>query len=192
MKVIDISDPAHPALTTTINTGGATYGIFASGITISGDYAYIADESGFFVLNLANFNNIAMIAGSKMTGSFNTSGSAYGLTVDSGHAYVADGASGLQIIDITTPTAPDMDNTGSVDTLDIAYDAAVSGNFCYLADGASGLQVVDITDPANPVIITTIPTTGIAYAVAVSGDYAYVADWNAGIKIIPVIRRELP
>src|SRR4051794_40345987 len=63
-------------------------------------------------------------------------------------AYVADGNSGLQVIDVSNPASPQR--VGGYDTSGTAYGVTVSGNCAYVADFDSGLRVIDVSDPAHP------------------------------------------
>jgi hypothetical protein len=63
-------------------------------------------------------------------------------------AYVADGERGLQIIDVSNPSAPVR--RGGYDTSGNALDVCVSGDLAYVADGY-GLQIIDVSNPAAPV-----------------------------------------
>ncbi|MCP4845631.1 MAG: hypothetical protein GY901_11100, partial [Actinomycetia bacterium] len=56
-------------------------------------------------------------------------------------AYVADGISGLRVIDVSNPALPV--EIGALDTPGLAYDVEVVGDLAYLADGNSGLRVID-------------------------------------------------
>ncbi|MFN6036363.1 MAG: hypothetical protein ACK48B_20510, partial [Dolichospermum sp.] len=47
-------------------------------------------------------------------------------------AYVADGFSGLQIIDISNPTTPTL--KGNYDTSGFAFGVQVVGNYAYVGD----------------------------------------------------------
>ncbi|MHA2081400.1 MAG: hypothetical protein ACW99H_09675, partial [Candidatus Thorarchaeota archaeon] len=71
-----------------------------------------------------------------------TTGSALGVYVSGDYVYVADGDSGLAVIDISDPTSPGtpvhMDTGGS------AYGVYVNGDYAYVADGDSGLAVINI------------------------------------------------
>ena len=71
-----------------------------------------------------------------------TTGYAFGVYVSGDYAYVADGDSGLAVIDISDPTNPGTpvykDTTGD------ARGVFVSGDYAYVADGESGLAVIDI------------------------------------------------
>ena len=110
--------------------------------------------------------------------------SALGLAVSGGVAYVANGLSGLQVIDVSDAANPIL--TGAVDTPALARGVAVSGGVAYVADDDSGLQVIDVSDPSSPAIIGAVALPGSAWSVAVSGDVAYVADGLAGLFMVDV------
>ncbi len=124
-------------------------------------------------------------------GSLALPGYANGLAVDGGRAYVADDwMGGLQIIDVSSPTAP----AGLASCLEqqwLAYDAAASGGYVYLAYW-NGLQIVDVTDPAAPVPLGSCSTPDWGMDVVLAGPYAYVPADTAGLQIIDVSDPEGP
>src|SRR5207247_5615033 len=69
----------------------------------------------------------------RRVGGYDTTGSAVGVALSSHYAYVADGAAGLQVIDITNPANPQR--VGGYDTTGFAQGVAVFGNYAYVADG---------------------------------------------------------
>ena len=73
---------------------------------------------------------------------------------------MADGRSGIQVIDITNPENPQR--VGSRVTPDYAQGVYVAGNYAYVADGYSGLVVIEtpksITD-VNYIDSNTITVT---------------------------------
>jgi hypothetical protein len=110
---------------------------------------------------------------------------AYSLTIVGNYAYVADGRSGLQIIDISNPLTPTL--KGNYDTSGFAYDVQVVGNSAYVADYDSGLQIIDISNPLTPTLKGNYdaPSSG-AYGVQIVDNYAYVADGRSGLQIIDI------
>ena len=66
-------------------------------------------------------------------------------------AFVADGNSGMQIIDVSNPSISKL--ISSIKTSGYSSDIALSpsGTIAYVAAGESGLQVIDISDVSNPV-----------------------------------------
>ncbi|MCD6259475.1 MAG: hypothetical protein J7J31_07720 [Helicobacteraceae bacterium] len=126
----------------------------------------------------------------RIIGSFDTPDTAWSVTLsaDGTKAYVADGGSGLQIIDVGDPTAPTK--LGSFDTSDYANGVTLSadGTKAYVADGWSGFQIIDVSDPTAPTRIGSFNTPGYALDVTLSADgiKAYVADGGSGLQIIDI------
>ena len=106
------------------------------------------------------------------------------VAVSGSYAYVADGYSGLRVIDVSTPANPI--EVGFVDTPGYAYSVAVSGSYAYVADYHHGLRVIDVSTPARPIEVGWVGTPGYAYGVAVSGRYAFVAANYVGLYVIDV------
>ena len=122
-------------------------------------------------------------------------------------AYVADGASGLQVIDVSNPEAPVA--LGAVDTPNHALDVAVVGGLAYVVDGSSvstgpglppcglpsepnraSLRVIDVSNPAAPVELGALEAAdeGAARAwrgVEVVDGLAYVSDVVVGLEFHP-------
>ena len=123
-------------------------------------------------------------------GSYDTPDYARGVSLssDGRFAYVADGSSGLQIIDVSNQASPTR--VGSYDTPSYAHDISLSsdGRFAYVADSSSGLQIIDVSNPAEPTRIGSYDTPSYANDVALSSDgrFAYVADESSGLQIIDV------
>ncbi len=139
-------------------------------------------------------------------GSVDTPGYAIGVTLsnDGTLAYVADGGSGLQIIDVRNPEAPYI--LGSVDTPSSARDVTLSndGTLAYVVGGRSGLQIIDVSNPEAPYMIGSVNTPEEAYGVTLSNDdtLAYVVGGTAlgdtledafgSLQIIDVSNPEAP
>ena len=116
-----------------------------------------------------------------------TPGQARGVAVVGTLAYVADGTSGLRVIDVSDPALPV--ELGFLDTPDFAQGVSVVGTLAYVADGFSGLRVIDVSDPALPVELGFLDTPDFAQGVAVVGTLAYVADSSSGLRMIDSIVR---
>jgi len=87
--VIDVSDPANPNEVGFFNTGGQ-----ASGVAVSGSYAYVADGSGGLrVIDVSDPVN------PNEVGFFDTGDEALGVAISGSYAYVADDYCGLYILD---------------------------------------------------------------------------------------------
>ncbi|MBI5359915.1 MAG: hypothetical protein HZA48_04955 [Planctomycetes bacterium] len=126
--------------------------------------------------------------GLLLVGTYDTPGTARDVVVSLGGdiVYVADGSSGLQIINVLTPSSPVL--IGSYDTPGYAYDVAVLGNYAYIADGTSGLVIINIANPSTPVLAGSYNTAGDAMSVSMYTNstliYAMIADGAQGLLVI--------
>lgn len=117
-------------------------------------------------------------------GSFDTPGSANSVVVRGDFAYVADGFSGLQAINIITPGA--CFRVGGYRTSGYTRDLKISGHYAYMAVDNVGLQVIDISDPTNCTLAGSCSFSGaLAYGVDVSSGRAYLANAN-GLQIMDI------
>ena len=175
--MIDISNPTNPGTPVYEATTGVARGVY-----VSGDYAYVADDSsGLAVIDISDPTN----PGTPVYE--DTTNQALGVYVSGDYAYLANGWSGLAIIDISDPTNPGT--PVYEDTTSPAYGVYVSGDYAYVADSDSGLAVIDISDPTNPGTPVYEDTSGYTSDVYVSGDYAYSADGTSGLAVIKVRKR---
>ena len=138
---------------------------------------------------------VASAANIELVGTYNTPGRALGVAVAGNYAYVADGETGLRVINVSNPAAPAQ--IGFYDTTGMANDVAVVGNYVYVADGLSGLRVVNVSNPASPTEVGSyvIPGGSEAYAqgIAVVGNYAYVAGSSTGgLRIVNIANPTAP
>lgn len=92
LQIIDISNPASPSLTTTIDTLP-----FVFGLAVGNKYVYVADVHGLQVIDISN------PASPILVGIYETLGVSTFVTVAGDYAYVGDFKAGLQIINLKPP-----------------------------------------------------------------------------------------
>ena len=73
-------------------------------------------------------------------------------------AYVAAGAGGLQVVNVTDRTQPAI--VGDVEIAGNANDVHVSGTVAYVAAGSAGLYAVDVSDRSAPAVIGSVEPMG--------------------------------
>jgi len=109
-------------------------------------------------------------------------GFANAVAVSGDYAYVAAGASGLQVVSLSSDrTSPVV--SGSLDLTGSAYDIYLVGNTAYVA-GSSTLSVVDITTPTAPVLRGSF-STGNCLGVVVQGTTAYL-NCSSGLLLVNI------
>jgi len=175
---MDISDPTSPSIAGSYDTPG-----YSIGVSVDGDYAYVADYgSGLQVIDISDPTS------PTLAGTCDTPGNAYCVAIAGDYAYVADLSSGLQVIDISDPTAPAIVEGATI--YGDAAGVAVAGDYAYVTEWSYGrLVIFDISDPTNLVWLGDYNTNGHAWGVVASGDYAYVVAGTDGLQILEVLRR---
>ena len=103
------------------------------------------------------------------------------VTVSGALAYVADGDSGLYIVNVSNPVAPA--EVGSYDTPGRAYDVVVNGSYAYVADGSNGLYILNVSDPAAPSEVGFYDTPSSTHNVAIAGAHIFLAAYHSGLQI---------
>jgi len=124
-------------------------------------------------------------------GAYETAGSAGRLFVaddpsdsERRYAYVAMREAGLQIVDVSDPTAPTA--SGSYASSGSAVAVQVVSDHAFVADKLAGLRIVDVSNPAAPVEVGAHDTPGFLWDVHVLGSYAYLVDQHYGLRIVDV------
>ena len=183
VQAVDISDPIHPVLAGRCPIPSASS--WFSGIAVSGDHAYVTGQIDFCVIDITDPVH------PTFTGSCALPDSPFNLAISGNHAYVADGAwGGLQVVDITNPSAPAVVGSYPFYPNGTAMGIAISGDRAYVAGGNGGLREVDITDPTHPTPVDACALSDWAgNSVVASGDYAYVAQRSAGLQVVEVSQR---
>lgn len=154
------------------------------------DGRVFAGNDGVCAITVSNSGFVAVANGGVQTfapvarGVVSIPGYANNVDVSGDYAFVAAGAAGLQVVDVSNPTSPQV--VAGEDTPGNANDVRIVGTLAFVADGSSGLQIIDVADPLNPAIIGSADTTGDAQDVVVQGTYAYVADGSSGLQVIDV------
>jgi hypothetical protein len=111
-------------------------------------------------------------------------GFANNVDVSGNFAYVAAGSAGLQVVNVSDRSHPQIVSSRSLPGN--ANDVVVAGNHAYVAAGNAGLQIVNISDPLSPTIAGSLNTGGEAWDVVVKGTQAYVANGANGLAIVDV------
>lgn len=172
LRVVDVTDPAHPQLTSTYNGNGVGLDVAALG-----QYAFVAaGYDGLRVLDIS-YNPPVEVA------VYATLWPVRGITIAGTRAYLANDMAGLQVLDISNPTCPRF--LGRYDTPGYAASVAVSGTLAYVADEGAGLRIIDVSNPITPTEIGAyLPPGGLANDVVLSGSLAYVVGY--GLHVVDV------
>lgn len=181
--VVDVTNPANPVQRGILPSGSAFFDRIrrflatGAGITpftdvfVVGQYAYVAGETQFQVINIAN------PAGPIGLGGLTLTGIATDIFVSGGYAYVTTG-NNLEIIDVTTST-PSRHVTFSLVPRPL-QSVAVAGRYVYIGFYEVGADtnflIVDIVDPSSPSpqLVAETAFTSSSQQIVLGGRHAYL------------------
>ncbi|MGH8121665.1 MAG: LVIVD repeat-containing protein, partial [Rudaea sp.] len=141
--VLDMSDPLKPHRLATIPITNAR------AAQVQFRYLFVTAKDGLHVVNITHPDKAA-----EISSAFVALRDAHKLHVARTYAYIADGADGIAIMDVTNPEKPflyQMFNAGGKinDARDIVVGTTNASLFAYVADGRNGLEVLQLTSPES-------------------------------------------
>ena len=181
--IFDISDTAHPREVSFTSIQQA------SGVFVAGDYAFVAaGQSGLIAVNIKNKKS------PEMAGGINTAGYANDvvIAVEKGTspptfvAYIANGASGFFVANVTNPykLTPLGSISGIGNALKLTYNYE---DYVFISSESDGLVAINVVDPANPVRMDSVQTPPATHnSGIVSNQYAYVATGSSNMPILDI------
>ena len=172
-----------------------SFGGGAYAVAVQGNYAYVGEGSSLIVVNISNPTTPSRV------GRLSMPGKVMDLALLGQYAYVANADAGLQVVDISNPSAPTLRGFYSA-TPCWAAGIAILGGRAYVADVTVGLQIFDLGTPTVPVLLSATNLGGTAADVAVkataNGVFAYLcvsetlAIWDVSDPVSPTLRSQLP
>jgi hypothetical protein len=183
LTVIDVSSPTHPRIVGHAATPGV-----ATDLAVSGNFVYVADEIGLRVFDVSLPAAPRLVGGLDLPG-----GRASGVDVSGSLAVVADSPGGVIVVDVSTPSAPNVTGRTATrpDGTSGAADLVVRDRLAYVADGAysqlGGLRVVDFSDPATPAVVGSSSDAFGLTSVAVEKGVALASDFYF-LNAVPIFQ----
>jgi hypothetical protein len=105
------------------------------------------------------------------------------------YAYVAAGANGVHIYDISNPSNPVW--VYWVETGGAVRDIDADDRYVY-AMGEGKFYVINKSAPQSAYIVAEIDIPGYSHAMAVEGSYAFITAWYEGLQIVDLSVPEYP
>lgn len=175
LTVIDIDTPLNPRVVATV---GTEFLRNPTSVQVQFRYAFVTDADGLRVIDITEPSNPRPIGNALVPAR-----DARRVYVSRTKAYIAGGAEGLLIADITNPEAPTLELAYTAegamnDVRDVKIGMTNASLFAYIADGANGLRVLQLmgpdstpqfrgfAPPLSPRLIATHKTDGPALAIS--------------------------
>jgi hypothetical protein len=184
LYIVSLHNPALPQYSTDVSLACLWFGSCARfcSVAAKGTYFYLGMTSGRL--------NVFSLGQRTPIGSCGTKGLIRSMAFEGTCAYLAEGATGLEVVDVSDPTAPLP--LGSYHIPGQAYGVAVTNNRVYVADGDGGLTILESRvkftqtltfDPIPdqvisrvPISLTAIASSGLPVIYTVVNGPATVAD----------------
>jgi hypothetical protein len=193
LRVVSLSNPRSPAPLGSTQIQGE-----ARDLVLNWPYAYLATGYGLQVVDISNDLHPLPVQRLETPGEaqaidFHTATIQLpGPTPDQPgetqivgqFVIVADGAGGLQVIDVRLPISPLL--VGNLDPPWQALDIKVVGHLAFVAAGENGLRIIDLSNPFEPVEIASLDTNGETVSIELLGTYALLADGEGGVSVVDV------
>ncbi len=181
LAIHDVSNIAKPKLVGKLESLG-----MASALSISGNYAYILDETPLVIVDISDPSK------PKKVGEYRRIPSALflnaGIDVSEDYAYLLQDK--LLILNVSKPSMPR--EVGTYPTY--GNGIFVSGPYVFVAGGFKGLTILDVSNPQLISEVASYATpSGLPNNVFVTAGYAYVADGEkGGLRIFDVSHPSKP
>ncbi len=155
----------------------------ANRLVVDGKFGYLATgHRGLHVLDISDPGNLHVI------GSVPSEGLAWDLIVRDKTVFLS--ANGLQVIDVSQPSAPRTLATLELPGIEL-LNLAISGDTLY-AGSPRGLQIFDISRPAAPQHVASIPFTGGPWALAIKDNLLLLSLRDQGYDILGIFDISTP
>ena len=184
LLILDVTDKTNPTLVDSLDymkPGTSDWQNDYQNVIVSGNYAYVTAYKFFYIFDVSDPSNITH------HGTY-TCGNCYNFDLDGNYIYIANGASGLRILDVSDPSNPTQaalldDAEGCCTGIN---DIVINGNYAYATryDNSSGneldrLYIYNISDPTSPSLLSysdyskNYDDTHAPDAIAFDGTYVY-------------------
>lgn len=182
-----LAEPPYPMYISTYDTDGNAFGVYKTG-----NFAYVAD----YLYGLLKVN-VSTPASPKFEGRYFTPHDPYDVQVVNDYVYVADGGTGVTVVDVggggASPKQPLTVGNWKSSMNDIR-GVWVENGYAYAGGGwfNKRFYVLDvgasIGSPSNPVGIANIAFSTYQGVLGVQkmGKYVYATAWEDGLKVFDV------
>ncbi|MBD3190030.1 MAG: hypothetical protein GF308_05280 [Candidatus Heimdallarchaeota archaeon] len=134
LEMIDISDLTSPVKLKAVEVGTTR------ALALASDYAFLLTTTQeMAVVDISNPFTASEVARISLANN------GLDISIEGTTAYLATGASGFQIIDITTPTNPTIVTTKATSN---ALGICIEGTVVAIADGTTGVKLYNVSNPS--------------------------------------------
>jgi hypothetical protein len=185
---LHIFDMSTPSLPTRISSkpipGDVNAGVYSPTATLRWVWVAAGSQGGVIAVNVTNRASPIVYQSTA----YNSPGQAVDLTRSNNFLYLADGTSGLRVVDITNPSSPQGRGGAGVGSGEYSFrSVAVYGNYAYVGTTSGKFRVFNVSNPDQPQALGSLqlPVSSTIYGIFVyAGQKAYVAADSGGVFVV--------
>jgi len=179
LKLIDISDISRPVVRASLE------GIHPLDITVDGALIFVASKSqGLLIYKINDDCKLDCVGELRTPFPMNEFDMTMGVQVEKGIAYIANGRSGMLIIDVEDPRHPVI--MSSVGIPGVSKAISVEDHLAFVVSHQTGINIFDVSDPKKPVLKNKIEVLGLSRGIQIVDNLIYMAHRAVGVTVIPV------
>lgn len=179
VELVDIADIQHPVIKDVLPD------VHALDIISDGHLIYIASKNkGLLVYEITDNATLNRLSSLLTPFPMNQFDLAVSVQVQDGIAYIANGRSGLLVVDVRKPTKPII--LSSIDVPGVCKQVRVVNNKAYIISHHGGINVVNVENPENPILLNSISMSRLSRGLQIVDDLIYVTQNEMGVTVVPV------
>lgn len=162
LAIVDVSDPAHPVLLSTVQSFD-----FALDVTVHEGLAFVGTlGEGMFIVDVSDPNAPIVV------GHYDEPFDVYATVLQGGVAYLACHDKGIRVLDVSVPSAPKEINR--VITERFIIGLALANDRLVAPFWGEGIRLFDVSNPGEPVLLDTIEESDPYFDVAIDNEIVAV------------------
>lgn len=173
VQVVNVQDPYNPYVI-------GTHCVLGGGFSLANSFGnlFLGGPFGLQIVAKGNSRSPATLSDATLP--------AVGtdMVADGGFVYIADGNSGLMILDVVSSSAPFA--AGAAPTSGYAVSVDLAGTHAYVGSQGAGLDIFDVADPTDPAWLAGLDFAIVATEVQAAWPYLYIADNGYGLRVIDI------
>ncbi len=158
----------------------------AEAVIVSGNYAFLATNNSFKIINVSDPSNPAITGTCALD-----LVTIRGISIIGTYAFISNGIASLaKIIDISNPANPTLVNDLPASNQETGIDIRADGSYAYaignqpVFDISNGyLSVYNITNLSSPILATRRYVMDVLRGIFVSGGYAYMVGYMGNVML---------
>lgn len=182
--VVDISDPLEPEVCQSV------FNVHVLDLFVDKEMLYVATKShGLQIYQQGSRGLFSKLGEMQVPFPMSQFAHAVSVAVNDQIAYVANGRTGLMLVDVRRPEQPELLSLLPIDGF--SNNVISSDKGVFVSSQRGGLSLVNVQQPERPYIESRIAFQGLSRDISIDGGFIYTSLNDAGVAVVPLPIRAL-